>query len=341
MKEFELFFDSMYLIFVIFIGIRLLLLRKENTGLVGTMAMLLGLGDAFHLIPRIVANVQVNGFEVNATGLFIGTRVSAMTMSLFYLLFYYYIRREMKASNRTLDLAMPALFLIRIVTVILSFNRSQTMDLLSNIPFVIMGLVDIALLFNRRENTNFGKLYLYVFFSFLFYVPVVLFKETMPTIGMLMMPKTVMYVLIVWKLYCNLKGEFNRDDLLQFALAYLFFGFFAGAFYREIGKIYPVVTKMAFLHVHLIVLGFVLLTLAYLLLRDRPFENTRLKKLLTIYNFGMFFSFSSMFLHGLVDSYTVGAFARIGMVAVSGVGHILLTVALIWAVASGLKVVEA
>lgn len=341
MKEFELFFDSMYLIFVIFIGIRLLLLRKENTGLVGAMAMLLGLGDAFHLIPRIVANVQVNGFAVNATGLFIGTRVSAMTMSLFYLLFYYYIRREMKAFNRTLDLAMPALFLIRIVTVILSFNRSQTMDLISNIPFVIMGLVDIALLFNRRDNTNFGKLYLYVFFSFLFYVPVVLFKETMPTIGMLMMPKTVMYVLIVWKLYGNLKGEFNRDDLMQFALAYLFFGIFAGAFYREIGKIYPVVTKMAFLHVHLIVLGFVLLTLAYLLLRDRPFENTRLKKLLTIYNFGMFFSFSSMFLHGLIDSYMVGAFARIGMVAVSGVGHILLTVALIWAVASGLKVVEA
>lgn len=341
MKEFELFFDSMYLIFVIFIGIRLLLLRKENTGLVGAMAMLLGLGDAIHLIPRIVANVEVNGFAANATGLFIGTRVSAMTMSLFYLLFYYYIRREMKASNRTLDLAMPALFLIRIVTVILSFNRSQTMDLISNIPFVIMGLVDIALLFNRRENTNFGKLYLYVFFSFLFYVPVVLFKETMPTIGMLMMPKTVMYVLIVWKLYGNLKGEFNRDDLLQFALAYLFFGIFAGAFYREIGKIYPVVTKMAFLHVHLIVLGFVLLTIAYLLLRDRPFENTRLKKLLTIYNFGMFFSFSSMFLHGLIDSYTVGAFARIGMVAVSGVGHILLTVALIWAVASGLKFVEA
>lgn len=341
MKEFELFFDSMYLIFVIFIGIRLLLLRKENTGLVGAMAMLLGLGDAFHLIPRIVANVQVNGFEVNASGLFIGTRVSAMTMSLFYLLFYYYIRREMKASNRTLDLAMPALFLIRIVTVILSINQSQTMDLISNIPFVIMGLVDIALLFNQRENTNFGKLYLYVFFSFLFYVPVVLFKETVPTIGMLMMPKTVMYVLIVWKLYGNLKGEFNRDDLLQFALAYLFFGILAGAFYREIGKIYPVVTKMAFLHVHLIVLGFVLLTLAYLLLRDRAFENTRLKKLLTLYNFGMFFSFSSMFLHGLIDSYSVGAFARIGMVAVSGVGHILLTVALIWAAASGLKAIEA
>lgn len=341
MKDFELFFDSMYLIFVLFLGIRILLLKKPNSGLIGAMTMLLGLGDSFHLIPRIVAQATVDGFEVNAAGLFLGTRISAMTMSLFYLLFYYYIRREMKKTNRTLDVLMPALFLIRIVTVILSFNRAASMDLISNAPFVLMGIIDIALLFRERANKNFGKLYIFVFFSFLFYVPVVLFKNIYPTIGMLMMPKTVMYVLIVWKLYGNLKSDFKINDLLQFALAYLFFGIFAGAFYREIGKIYPVDVKMAFLHVHLIVLGFVLLTLAYLLIRDRAFENARLKKLLTIYNFGMFFSFSAMFLHGMIDGYTPGEVTRIGMVAISGVGHILLTVSLIWAAKSGLKTMEA
>lgn len=341
MKDFELFFDSMYLIFVLFLGIRILLLRKPNSGLIGAMTLLLGLGDSFHLIPRIVAQATVDGFEVNAAGLFLRTRISAMTMSLFYLLFYYYIRREMKKTNRTSDVLMPVLFLIRIVTVILSFNRAVSMDLISNAPFVLMGIIDIVLLYRERANKNFGKLYIYVFFSFLFYVPVVLFKNTYPTIGMLMMPKTVMYVLIVWKLYGNLKGAFDKNDLLQFALAYLFFGIFAGAFYREIGKIYPVVAKMAFLHVHLIVLGFVLLTLAFLLIRDRAFENARLKKLLTIYNFGMFFSFSAMFLHGMFDGYTPGEVTRIGMVALSGVGHILLTVALIWAAKSGLKAMEA
>ncbi|MFR9296667.1 MAG: DUF2871 family protein [Aedoeadaptatus pacaensis] len=341
MKDFELFFDSMYLIFVLFLGIRIFLLRKPNSGLIGAMTLLLGLGDSFHLIPRIVAQATVDGFEVNVAGLFLGTRISAMTMSLFYLLFYYYIRREMKKTNRSLGVLMPILFLIRIVTVILSFNRATSMDLISNGPFVLMGIIDIALLFRERANTNFGKLYIFVFFSFLFYVPVVLLKNIYPTIGMLMMPKTVMYVLIVWKLYGNLKGDFKINDLLQFALAYLFFGIFAGAFYREIGKIYPVEAKMAFLHVHLIVLGFVLLTLAYLLIRDRAFENARLKKLLTIYNFGMFFSFSAMFLHGMIDGYTPGEVTRIGMVAMSGVGHILLTVSLVWAAKSGLKTMEA
>ena len=341
MKDFELFFDSMYLIFVLFLGIRILLLRKPNSGLIGAMTLLLGLGDSFHLIPRIVAQATVDGFEVNAAGLFLGTRISAMTMSLFYLLFYYYIRREMKKTNRTLDILMPVLFLIRIVTVILSFNQAASMDLISNAPFVLMGIINIALLYRERANKNFGKLYIFLFFSFLFYVPVVLFKNTYPTIGTLMMPKTVMYVLIVWKLYGNLKGAFDKNDLLQFALAYLSFGIFAGAFYREIGKIYPVEVKMAFLYVHLIVLGFVLLTLAYLLIRDRAFENARLKKLLTIYNFGMFFSFSAMFLHGMIDGYVSGDGARMGMVALSGVGHILLTVALIWAAKSGLKAMEA
>lgn len=341
MKDFELFFDSMYLIFVLFLGIRILLLRKPNSGLVGAMTLLLGLGDSFHLIPRIVAQATVDGFEVNAGGLFLGTRISSMTMSLFYLLFYYYIRREMKKTNRTLDVLMPVLFLIRIVTVILSINRAASMDLISNGPFLLMGIIDIALLYKERANTNFDKLYIYVFFSFLFYVPVVLFKNTYPTIGMLMMPKTVMYLIIVWKLYGNLKGDFDINDLLQFALAYLFFGIFAGAFYREIGKMYPVEVKMAFLHVHLFLLGFVLLTLAFLLIRDRAFENDRLKKLLTIYNAGMFFSFSAMFLHGMIDGYTPGEVTRIGMVTMSGVGHILLTVAFIWFVKSGLKVIEA
>lgn len=341
MKDFELFFDSMYLIFVLFLGIRILLLRKPNSGLVGAMTLLLGLGDSFHLIPRIVAQATVDGFEVNAGGLFLGTRISAMTMSLFYLLFYYYIRRETKKTNRVLDILMPVLFLIRMVTVGLSFNRAASMDLISNAPFLVMGFIDIALLYKERVNTNFGKLFIYVFFSFLFYLPVVLFKNTYPTIGMLMMPKTVMYVLIVWKLYGNLKGNFDKNDLLQFALAYLFFGIFSGAFYREIGKLYPVDAKMAFLHVHLIVLGFVLLTLAFLLIRDRTFENGRLKKMLTIYNVGMFFSFSAMFLHGMIDGYTPGEVTRIGMVAMSGMGHILLTVAFIWSVKSGLKVIEA
>ena len=45
-----------------------------------------------------------------------------------------------------------------------------------------------------------------IFFSFLFYAPVVIWSKTIPAIGALMIPKTVAYLLIVilgYKHYIN------------------------------------------------------------------------------------------------------------------------------------------
>lgn len=78
MNQFEIFFDGLYLSLVIFLGIRMLLINHEDSKTLGAMTLLLGLGDSFHLIPRIIANVMDNGFVLNSTSLFIGTRVSSM-----------------------------------------------------------------------------------------------------------------------------------------------------------------------------------------------------------------------------------------------------------------------
>ena len=40
-------------------------------------------------------------------------------------------------------------------------------------------------------------MWLAITLSFLFYIPVVLFAQTMPMIGMLMLPKTCMYVWMI------------------------------------------------------------------------------------------------------------------------------------------------
>lgn len=293
------------------------------------MTLLLGLGDSFHLIPRIIANVESNGFLVNIFGLFLGTRVSAITMSVFYLLFYFYIKKTKKSQDKGLDLAMILLFALRLAGVIISFNHSEKMDLISNVPFVLMGLIDIFLLYKNRNREDFKNLYIYVFFSFLFYVPVVLFKKVNPSIGTLMMPKTVMYVLIVLKLYKNLKKDFVKRDIMEFAVAYLFSGILAGALYRELGKIYPVEVKMALVHTHLIVLGFALPAIFYLLVKNLDLPKDKLEKLFRLYNLGIYFSFTTMFLHGLVDGYSPLNPVKIGMISVSGIGHILITLAVI------------
>lgn len=329
MNQFEIFFDALYLSLVIFLGIRMLLIEDKDSKILGSMTLLLGLGDSFHLVPRIIANVEANGFLVNSFGLFLGTRVSAITMSVFYLLFYFYIKKTKKSQDKGLDLAMILLFALRLVSVIISFNHSEKMDIISNVPFVLMGLVDIFLLYKDRSRQDFKNLYIYVFFSFLFYVPVVLFKKTNPSIGALMMPKTVMYVLIVLKLYKNLKKDFVKRDVMEFAVAYLFSGILAGAAYRELGKIYPVEVKMALVHTHLIVLGFALPAISYLLVKNLDLPKDKLEKLFRLYNLGIYFSFTTMFLHGLVDGYSPLNPVRIGMISVSGIGHILITLAVI------------
>ena len=329
MNQFEIFFDGLYLGLVIFLGIRMLLMEDKDSKILGLMTLLLGLGDSFHLIPRIIANVESNGFQVNSFGLFLGTRVSAITMSVFYLLFYFYIKKTKKSQDKGLDLAMLVLFALRLVSVLISFNHSEKMDIISNVPFVLMGLIDIFLLYKDKNREDFKNLYIYVFFSFLFYVPVVLFKKVNPSIGALMMPKTIMYVLIVLKLYKNLKKDFVKKDIMEFAVAYLFSGILAGAVYRELGKIYPVEVKMAFLHTHLIVLGFALPAIFYLLVKNLDISNDKLEKLFRLYNLGIYFSFTTMFLHGLVDGYSPLNPVRIGMISVSGIGHILITLAVI------------
>lgn len=329
MNQFEIFFDGLYLALVIFLGIRMLLIEDKDSKILGSMTLLLGLGDSFHLVPRILANTMENGFAVNSFGLFLGTRVSAITMSIFYLLFYFYTKKAKRANNKSLDITMFVLLVVRIATVLISFNHDPNMDLISNIPFVIMGLIDIILLYKDREIEDFKHLAIYVFFSFLFYVPVVLFKRVNPMIGALMMPKTIMYVLIVLKLYKNLKKDFVKRDIMEFAVAYLFSGILAGAVYRELGKIYPVEVKMAFLHTHLIVLGFALPAIFYLLVKNLDLPKDKLEKLFRLYNLGIYFSFTTMFLHGLVDGYSPLSPVRIGMISVSGIGHILITLAVI------------
>lgn len=344
MNQFEIFFDALYLAFVIFLGIRMLLIEDKNSKILGSMTLLLGLGDSFHLVPRILANTMTNGFEVNSFGLFLGTRVSAITMSVFYLLFYFYIKKTKRENNKSLDITMSVLFAIRLATVLISFNHDPKMDLISNIPFVAMGLIDIFLLYKNRDLEEFKHLAIYVLFSFLFYLPVVLFKNSYPSVGALMMPKTIMYVLIVIKLYNNIKKDFVKKDIMEFAVSYLFSGILAGAVYRELGKIYTLNVKMAFVHTHLIVLGFALSAIFYLLVKKLDLPNKTVEKFYKIYNFGIFFSFTTMFLHGLVDNNDILNSVKMTMVGVSGIGHILITLAVIVISVKGLRarqVVEA
>lgn len=205
----ETLFDAVYLITVITLGILMVKRgrgRREYT-LFGIMAIVLGLGDSFHLVPRAIA-LCTTGLEDFTAALGVGKFVTSITMTVFYILLYYVWRARYQVRGRQgLTLAVYALAAVRIALCLCPQNGWTSADaslawgVYRNIPFAAMGIL-IILLFYRsgREHSDqsFRFMWLTIVLSFAFYIPVVLWADAYPLVGMLMIPKTCAYV---WTVY--------------------------------------------------------------------------------------------------------------------------------------------
>lgn len=142
----ESLFDITYLMLVIGLGVRLLLIKDKNARLFGIMAVILGVGDAFHLLPRVISHLSPGGFAAHALALSYGKMVTGITMTIFYLLFYFYYREISKDKDDKKKWIIIALSAVRIVLVLLPQNSWSTggnynMGIIRNIPFLIMGIL--------------------------------------------------------------------------------------------------------------------------------------------------------------------------------------------------------
>lgn len=204
---FETAFDILYLCTVITLGVLMLRGAKSRpVRLFGLMAVILGCGDAFHLVPRAVA-LCTTGLESHAAALGIGKLVTSITMTVFYVLLYHVWRAHFHIEGRRgLTYAVYVLALVRAALCLFPQNQWLVYDppllwgVLRNIPFALLGLLIIALFYREAGRTGdrpFRFMWLAVALSFGFYIPVVLFAEACPPVGMLMIPKTMAYVWIV------------------------------------------------------------------------------------------------------------------------------------------------
>lgn len=210
----ETIFDVLYLGFAITAG--LIMLIKGNQPLVkkfGLMAVLLGAGDSFHLVPRSYA-LWTTGLEANAAALGIGKLITSVTMTIFYLILFYIWRERYKIKDgKKLTATMWTLAVLRVALCMLpqnqwlAYRQPLLFGVLRNIPFAIIGVI-IIVIFAREakkaEDAIFRSMPLAVALSFGFYLPVVLFSGIVPIVGVLMIPKTMAYVWIIfmgWQLY--------------------------------------------------------------------------------------------------------------------------------------------
>lgn len=204
MKWGESSFDIAYLVIAVFLGVFMISKSKNKLGkIMGITTLVLGCGDAFHLVPRVL-NYFVD-YDFNMY-LGVGKFVTSITMTVFYILMYYiYLGNYKVKENKLVTYAVWGLSLIRVILCLFPQNNWLTdssplfWDILRNIPFAILGALIVVLYFKeRKEDKIFKNIYLLVTLSFLFYIPVVVGAGVIPMLGMLMLPKTVCYVLIMF-----------------------------------------------------------------------------------------------------------------------------------------------
>ena len=185
------------------------------------MAIVLGAGDAFHLVPRAVA-LCTTGLDQYPVALGLGKWITSLTMTVFYVLFYQVWRRRYRVEGRQgLSAVIYGLAGLRILLCLLPQNQWLTADppllwgIWRNIPFTLLGLVILVLFYRSAKaqgDRAFRWMWLTIVLSFAFYLPVVLWADAVPLVGMLMIPKTCAYVWAVVIGYRAMGQELEKGD---------------------------------------------------------------------------------------------------------------------------------
>ena len=201
----ETLFDTVYLISVLIMGIRMIRGSKGSRQfrLFGWMAVVLGVGDSFHLVPRALA-LCTTGLEHYTVPLGLGKWSTSVTMTVFYVLLYHVWRQRYHVTGKKiLSAAVYGLAAVRILLCMMPQNQWLSAEgniawgIYRNLPFTMLGLLIILLFYGSArsyEDQEFRWMWLTIVLSFVFYIPVVLGAEAIPLLGMLMIPKTCAYV---------------------------------------------------------------------------------------------------------------------------------------------------
>jgi hypothetical protein len=189
---------------------------------------LLALGDSGHVGFRVLAHfsgdlettVNLLGFDLGLIGL--GVLSTSITVSLFYALFYRAWQLRFGSSSQGLSALVLILLLLRFGLMIPAQNEwnsilsPQPWSTIRNLPLIGMGLLVIVLFFKERQRDRlFGQLAVATLVSFAFYIPVVLWIEQAPLLGMLMIPKTLAYLVMAWLVYRKWFDVGTKEDLSQ------------------------------------------------------------------------------------------------------------------------------
>lgn len=168
----------------------------------GIATLILGIGDSFHLIPRILNNYVEGDYTLY---LGYGKMITSITMTIFYIFLFYIYLMNYKVNNKKkgYKIAIWFLAITRIILCLIPENNWSTNNseeiwtIIRNIPFLMLGLIISYLYYQlRKENHAFKYIWFYIVLSFMFYI-IVIFCSKITIFGIFMIPKTICYMLII------------------------------------------------------------------------------------------------------------------------------------------------
>ncbi len=215
----EVGFNVLYLIIVWsmngFMSIRMEKVQQKDQKIANLFRwafILLAIGDTGHVGFRVAA-YALGGFEKNKLLVGVGALATAITVTFFYVVMLYIWKERFHGKFGLLEYMLLASVPVRLI--VMAFPQNDWGNsipppfwgLFRNLFLVILG-VGVLYLYLRDSVKAKDRLFRWmgycVLFSFLFYAPVILYAREIPIIGMLMIPKTVMYVAIQFLAYTGL-----------------------------------------------------------------------------------------------------------------------------------------
>ena len=197
--------------------------KRETASFLMWAFALLALGDTGHVGFRVLAyavgdlefSLGLFGRDIGLVGL--GGLATAVTVTLFYVLMLYAWRSRFDGEFGWFEYALLAAAAVRAALLLHPANQwnrvvpPQPWATYRNLPLILVGL-GVAYLILRDARAAGDRTFLWIgvmiLVSYACYIPVVLLVQQAPLLGMLMIPKTLAYLVIGFLAYADLyRGE--------------------------------------------------------------------------------------------------------------------------------------
>jgi len=174
--------------------------------------LLLALGDTGHVGFRVVA-YALGGLEGNPLWVGLGALATAITVTFFYVLMLDIWRMRFDQKYGPFEYLLIASVPIRFIVMAMPGNDwgstvpPEFWGPFRNFFLIVLGVGVLFLILRdsiKAGDRLFRRIAYCIFFSYLFYTPVIFWVRDYPMLGMLMIPKTVMYVAIAFLAYYGL-----------------------------------------------------------------------------------------------------------------------------------------